>query len=235
MREIVSLSIGQAGNQINKEFWKTISKEHGVDTTDGICKAEQDVQSQKLNVFFEEVQGGRCVPRSILVDLEPGVLDSVRSNKEVGSLFNPDNYVFAQNGAGNNWAKGFFNEGAEIVEDVMDRIRKQVELCDAFNSFQIMHSIGGGTGSGFGSLMIGKLNEEYSDKLNINYSIFPGSTFGGTSDVVVEPYNSIMTLNSLIESSHACFTLENKAIFNICQNNLKIKNASFDDVNYLIA
>lgn len=103
------------------------------------------------------------------------------------------------------------------------------------NSFQIIHSIGGGTGSGFGSLMIGKLNEEYSDKLNINYSIFPGSTNGGNSDVVVEPYNSIMTLNSLIESSHACFTLENRALLNICQNNLKINNPSFEDINYLIA
>lgn len=135
MREIVTLSIGQAGNQINNEFWKTICKEHGVDTSDGQYKGDNDVQFQKLNVFFEEVPGGRCVPRSILVDLEPGVLDAVRSNKETGTLFNPDNYVSANNGAGNNWAKGFLNEGAEIVEDVLDNVRKQVELCDALNSF----------------------------------------------------------------------------------------------------
>jgi tubulin beta len=167
-------------------------------------------------VFFEEVPNGRCVPRSILVDLEPGVLDALRSNKEMGSLFNPDSFVHAMNGAGNNWAKGYFNEGAEIVENVIDNVRKQVEHCESLNSFQILHSIGGGTGSGFGSLLIEKLNEQYCDKLNINYSIFPGSTFGGNSDVVVEPYNSILTLNSLIESSHAVFTIENSALNRIC-------------------
>lgn len=175
------------------------------------------------------------MPRSILVDLEPGVLNAVRSNKEVGALFNPDNYVHAQNGAGNNWAKGYLNEGAEIIEDTLDCVRKQAELCDAFSSFQILHSVAGGTGSGFGSLLLDKLSEEYSDKLTINFSVFPGSLNGGTSDVVVEPYNSILTLNSLIESSKAVFSIENSALHRICQKNLKIANASFVDINYLIA
>jgi hypothetical protein len=79
-----------------------------------------------------------------------------------------------------------------------------------------MHSVSGGTGSGFGSLLLDKLSEEYSDKLAINYSIFPGSLNGGPSDVVVEPYNAILTLNSLIESSKACFTIENSALHRIC-------------------
>lgn len=83
--------------------------------------------------------------------------------------------------------------------------------------------------------MIQKLNEEYADKLNVNYSIFPGSTHGGVSDVTVEPYNSILTINQLIESSHACFAIENRALHNICQNNLKIGDASFEDINFLIA
>jgi len=178
-----------------------------VDTSDGIWKGESDVQHQKLDVFFQEIEGGRCVPRSILVDLEPGVVDAVRSNKEMGSLFNPDYCITANNGAGNNWAKGYLNEGAEIVEEVLDQLRKQVEQCESLSAFQVVHSIGGGTGSGFGSLMVEKLSEDYSDKLNINYSVFPGSTFGGNSDVVVEPYNSILTLNSLIESSSAVFTI----------------------------
>lgn len=98
-----------------------------------------------------------------------------------------------------------------------------------------MHSIGGGTGSGLGSLILEKINEDYSDKLSINFSIVPGSVFGGTSDIVVEPYNSILALNTLVESSHATFYLENAALNRICQNNLKIKNASYDDLNYLIA
>lgn len=59
--------------------------------------------------------GGRYVPRSILVDLEPGVMDSIRS-LSVGKLFRPDNFIYSQNGAGNNWAKGHYTEGAELLD-----------------------------------------------------------------------------------------------------------------------
>lgn len=83
--------------------------------------------------------------------------------------------------------------------------------------------------------MLEKLTEEYSDKLSLNYSIFPGSTNGGNSDVVIEPYNSIFTLNALIENSHGVFNIENNALNRICQHNLKIDNPSFADINYLVA
>lgn len=68
-------------------------------------------------------------------------------------------------------------------------------------AFQFMHSLGGGTGAGLGSLLLEKLNEDYSDKMNFNFSILPGSTNGGVSDVVVEPYNAVFSINSLIENS----------------------------------
>ena len=73
--------------------------------------------------------GGKYVPRAILTDLEPGTMDSVRSGV-MGALFRPDNFVFAQNGAGNNWAKGYYTEGAEIVDRVLDVVRKEAEGCD---------------------------------------------------------------------------------------------------------
>ena len=55
----------------------------------------------------------------MLVDLEPGTMDSVRSGP-FGQLFRPDNFVFGQSGAGNNWAKGHYTEGAELVDSVMN-------------------------------------------------------------------------------------------------------------------
>jgi len=98
-----------------------------------------------------------------------------------------------------------------------------------------MHSLGGGTGSGLGSLLLEKLNEEYSDKLSFNFSILPGSSDGGISDVVTEPYNAVLSLNTLIENSQASFTIENRALYRICEKNLKINNPSFSDVNHLIS
>lgn len=98
-----------------------------------------------------------------------------------------------------------------------------------------MHSLGGGTGSGLGSLLLERLNEEYADKLSFNFSILPGSANGGNSDVVVEPYNSVLALNTLIEHSHATFTIENSALNRICQKQLKMKHASLGDLNHIIA
>lgn len=73
--------------------------------------------------------GGKYVPRAILVDLEPGTMDSVRSGP-FGQIFRPDNFVFGQSGAGNNWAKGHYTEGAELVDSVLDVVRKEAESCD---------------------------------------------------------------------------------------------------------
>ncbi len=97
------------------------------------------------------------------MDLEPGTMDSVRSGP-FGQLFRPDNFVFGQSGAGNNWAKGHYTEGAELVDSVLDVVRKEAESCDCLQGFQLTHSLGGGTGSGMGTLLISKIREEYPDR-----------------------------------------------------------------------
>ena len=56
-------------------------------------------------------------------------MDSVRSGP-FGQIFRPDNFVFGQSGAGNNWAKGHYTEGAELVDSVLDVVRKEAESCD---------------------------------------------------------------------------------------------------------
>lgn len=73
------------------------------------------------------ILGGKYVPRAVLVDLEPGTMDSVRSGP-FGQLFRPDNFVFGQSGAGNNWAKGHYTEGAELLDSVIDVVRYIVML-----------------------------------------------------------------------------------------------------------
>lgn len=109
MREIVHIQAGQCGNQIGAKFWEVISDEHGIDPT-GSYHGDSDLQLERINVYYNEASGGKYVPRAVLVDLEPGTMDSVRSGP-FGQLFRPDNFVFGQSGAGNNWAKGHYTEG----------------------------------------------------------------------------------------------------------------------------
>ena len=114
MREIVHLQAGQCGNQIGTKFWEMISDEHGIGV-DGQYHGETDLQLERINVYYNEGAGGRYVPRAVLVDLEPGVMDSIRGN-QIGKLFRPDNFIFGQNGAGNNYSKGYYTEGAELID-----------------------------------------------------------------------------------------------------------------------
>ena len=92
MREIVHIQTGQCGNQIGSKFWEVISDEHGISPC-GQYEGSSDLQLERINVYYNEANGGRYVPRAVLVDLEPGVIDSVRA-APIGQLFRPDNMIF---------------------------------------------------------------------------------------------------------------------------------------------
>ena len=109
--------------------------------------SDNDAQLDRINVFYHEATGGKYVPRAVLFDLEPGVIDAVRASP-LGELFRPDNLVNQNAGAGNNWAKGHYTEGAEMIDQVLDATRKEAENTNCLQGFQICHSVGGGTGSG---------------------------------------------------------------------------------------
>uniref|UniRef100_A0A2K5R7J8 Tubulin/FtsZ GTPase domain-containing protein n=1 Tax=Cebus imitator TaxID=2715852 RepID=A0A2K5R7J8_CEBIM len=97
MREIVHIQAGQCGNQIGAKFWEVISDEHGTDPT-GTYHADSDLQLDRISVYYNEATGGKYVPRAILVDLEPGIMDSIRSCP-FGQIFRPDNFDFGQSGS----------------------------------------------------------------------------------------------------------------------------------------
>ena len=112
-------------------------------------------------------------------------MDSVR-NGPFGQLFRPENYVFGSSGAGNNWAKGHYTEGelslfdfsnsisgAELIDQVLEVARREAESCDCMQGFQLTHSLGGGTGSGMGTLLIAKIREEYPDRVMATFSVVP--------------------------------------------------------------
>lgn len=109
MREILHLQVGQCGNQVGTKFWEIVTDEHGLDEN-GMYAGDSDLQLERINVYFNETGGNKYVPRAILVDLEPGTMDSIRAGKN-GKLFKPDNFCNGQSGAGNNWAKGHYTEG----------------------------------------------------------------------------------------------------------------------------
>ena len=237
------------------------------------------MQLERIDVYYNEASGGKYVPRAILVDLEPGTMDSVRSGP-FGKQFRPDNFIFGklykppypyvfhrkprgckiiqypfmvtnyqhsqahvrvifrlislsgQSGAGNNWAKGHYTEGAELVDGVMDVVRKEAEGCDCLQGFQLTHSLGGGTGSGMGTLLISKIREEFPDRIMNSFSVVPSPK---VSDTVVEPYNATLSVHQLVENTDETYCIDNEALYDICFRTLKLKTPTYGDLNHLVS
>ena len=158
-------------------------------------------------------------------------MDTIRS-MEVGKMFKPDNFVYGANGAGNNWAKGHYTEGAELVDQAMDVLRREAESCECLQGFQMTHSLGGGTGSGMGTLLLSKIKEEFPDRMIMTYSVFPSAN---VSDTVTEPYNTTLSVNQLLENVDEVVVLDNEALYNICTQSLNLKTPSFSDMNELVS
>jgi tubulin beta len=230
MREIIHVQAGQCGNQIGGKFWETIAKEHGL-TTEGQFAGTSQLQLDRMDVYFNEAQEGRFVPRAVLVDLEPGTMEAAKAS-EYGKLYRPDNFIYGQSGAGNNWAKGHYTEGAELIENVLDVLRKEAENCDSLSGFQVTHSLGGGTGSGMGTLLVSKIKEEFPDRMLATFSVFPSPK---VSDTIVEPYNATLSVHQLVENADECFVIDNEALYEICNSTLKLENPSYGDLNHLVS
>ncbi|XP_013361005.1 PREDICTED: tubulin alpha-1C chain-like [Chinchilla lanigera] len=184
-----------------------------------------------FNTFFSETGAGKHVPRAVFVDLEPTVVDEVRTGT-YRQLFHPEQLITGKEDAANNYARGHYTIGKEIIDLVLDRIRKLADQCTGLQGFLVFHSFGGGTGSGFTSLLMERLSVDYGKKSKLEFSIYPAPQ---VSTAVVEPYNSILTTHTTLEHSDCAFMVDNEAIYDICRRNLDIERPTYTNLNRLIS
>ncbi|GAB0201485.1 tubulin alpha-1A chain [Grus japonensis] len=231
MRECISIHVGQAGVQIGNACWELYCLEHGIQP-DGQMPSDKTIGGgdDSFNTFFSETGAGKHVPRAVFVDLEPTVIDEVRTGT-YRQLFHPEQLITGKEDAANNYARGHYTIGKEIIDLVLDRIRKLADQCTGLQGFLVFHSFGGGTGSGFTSLLMERLSVDYGKKSKLEFSIYPAPQ---VSTAVVEPYNSILTTHTTLEHSDCAFMVDNEAIYDICRRNLDIERPTYTNLNRLI-
>ncbi|GFY59897.1 tubulin alpha chain [Trichonephila inaurata madagascariensis] len=231
MRECISIHIGQAGVQIGNACWELYCLEHGIQPDGQMASdAVQDASDDSFNTFFSDTGNQQYVPRAIFVDLEPTVIDEIRSGV-YRHLFHPEQMITGKEDAANNYARGHYTIGKEIIDLVLDRTRLLAEHCTGLQGFLIFHSFGGGTGSGFTSLLMERLSVDYGKKSKLEFAIYPAPQ---VSTAVVEPYNSILTTHTTLEHSDCAFMVDNEAIFDLCTRNLDIERPTYTNLNRLI-
>lgn len=222
------------------QYWNQLASEHGI-LPDGSAlpyPESSGTRTDRPELFFTLSDTNKFTPRSVLIDLEPSVITKATAALP---MFNPRNIHLSENGSGaaNNWQHGY-SYGLQHQEDLIDLIDREVDKCENLSTFQLFHSVAGGTGSGVGSLLLELLNDRYGSKKMINtFLVFPSNE--KTSDVVVQPYNTILTLKRLIDYSDATFVFENDSLNSIENSILGFKNhnlsksAAFEGTNKLIS
>lgn len=232
MREIISLHIGQAGVQVANSCWELYCLEHGIKPTGELSEERlSNPTSDSFSTFFSETSGGKHIPRAVFLDLEPTVVDEVRSGA-YRQLYHPEQLITGKEDAANNYARGHYTVGKEIVDVALDRIRKLADNCSGLQGFLVFSSVGGGTGSGLGSLLLERLSVDYGKKSKLGFTVYPSPQ---VSTSVVEPYNSVLATHALLEHLDVGVMLDNEAIYDICRRSLGITRPTYANLNRLIA
>ncbi|KAF9159321.1 gamma-tubulin [Actinomortierella ambigua] len=231
-REIITIQAGQCGNQIGQEFWRQLCAEHGI-SNDGTLEDFATETGDRKDVFFYQADDEHYIPRAILLDLEPRVISTITSSS-YANLYNPENIFLSKDGggAGNNWSLGY-GAGEREAEEIMEKLDREADGSDSLEGFMLLHSIAGGTGSGLGSFLLERLNDRYPKKLIQTYSVFPNNE--EMSDVVVQPYNSMLALKRLTQNADCVIVLDNAALTRIACDRLHIANPTFAQTNQLVS
>jgi tubulin epsilon len=221
-REVITIQVGQCGNQIGCRFWDLILREHahvskGAPVFDAALSSFfRNVDSRYADPADLPVGNGRSQIRSlkaraILVDMEEGVVNSLLSGP-LSDVFDARQRITDVSGSGNNWAHGHHVYGPMYRESIEEKVRKSAEHCDSLQAFFLLHSLGGGTGSGLGTFLLECLEDLYPEVFRFVACVSPSKD----DDVVTSPYNTTLATRVLIGSAHCVLPVSNDALVNIC-------------------
>lgn len=90
--------------------------EHGIQPDGSMAEGHSGgIIDDSFSTFFSQTSGGKYVPRAVYVDLEPTVCDEVRSGA-LRQLYHPEQIISGKEDAANNYARGHYTIGKEIVD-----------------------------------------------------------------------------------------------------------------------
>ncbi|XP_077018805.1 tubulin epsilon chain isoform X2 [Tamandua tetradactyla] len=217
MTQSVVVQVGQCGNQIGCCFWDLALREHAAVNQSGIY--DEAISSFFRNVDTRVVGDGGNIAkgkicslkaRAVLIDMEEGVVNEILQGP-LRDVFDSKQLITDISGSGNNWAVGYKVFGSLYREQILEKLRKAAEHCDCLQCFFIIHSMGGGTGSGLGTFLLKVLEDEFPEVYRFVTSVYPS----GEDDVVTSPYNSILAMKELTEHADCVLPIDNQSLFDI--------------------
>ncbi|MEE6476056.1 hypothetical protein FKM82_010956 [Ascaphus truei] len=211
------VAVGQCGNQIGCRFWDLALKEHATVNKKGIyddalCSFFRNVDTRAgaggADVHTEKICSLKA--RAVLIDMEEGVVNEILKGP-LRDLFDNKQLITDVSGSGNNWAVGHKLYGSQYREQIVENLRRTAEHCDCLQCFFVIHSMGGGTGSGLGTFVLNVLEDEFPEVYRIVASVYPSAE----DDVIISPYNSVLAMRELTEHADCVLPIENQSLVDI--------------------
>uniref|UniRef100_A0A7S2W2H7 Tubulin/FtsZ GTPase domain-containing protein n=1 Tax=Mucochytrium quahogii TaxID=96639 RepID=A0A7S2W2H7_9STRA len=199
-----------------------------MDEEEQVVLAEMETASQgaKRRMAPPKSKKASRVARSILVDMEPRVIDQCIQNRKKWR-YDPANCFTFEGGSGNNWAQGYAKHGSSVSNYVIEIARREAERCDAVGGFLLLQSVAGGTGSGLGTYLTEQIADEFPNVSRVNGVVWPYAR----GEVVVQNYNTLLTLSTLNETSDCVVSLFNDQAAGVCTRLEKIEKPEMKDLN----
>lgn len=140
--------------------------------------------------------------------------------------------VTGKEDASSNYARGNLTLGSDFIDHTMERVHSVVEQCNSLQGFMIFRAIGGGTGSGFGNLLIDHIKQEYKKVPKVELDILPSPKI---SPLIVEPYNAVLAIHNAMETIDCSIVVDNEALYDICSKRLNLNNVHYTHLNRIVA
>ncbi|MEM6270014.1 MAG: hypothetical protein AAF998_11295 [Bacteroidota bacterium] len=248
MRKILCIQLGRTGLFLGDSFWTALRDDNRIlpsgkyrgphrSRSKGYKNQEayriafgeyMDKAASRLlevGTFFDQTSSSLFTPRSLLIDTDPTRLENAAHFVAPPHI---DNWIIGNEDADANWAKGYHVRGPELIDQIVTAVEAQTIAHD-LDGIILFHSLGGGTGSGLGTLLLERLraSRSYFGTL-ATVSVLPSPRM---QENVLEPYNAVLGLSKIAKLADLCFLVENEALRNIAMVHLRQKDPTYADLN----
>ena len=108
-------------------------------------------------------------------------------------------------------AKAKSSSANSMSDAIMERLRVEAERMDVFDSVVMMHSLGGGTGSGLGSLLAERIRDSYGRHTLLSVSVLPFRS----GETPLQHYNTTLALDTLYQQCDAVMLFDNDTVMEL--------------------
>ena len=236
MREVLSLHVGQAGCGVGVDMWKQFydELEQGKGIALSQTKSTHDFQVRGESTFFRESSSGIFTPRAVFVDTDPMLHDSVnRLSQHIKNDGFREQVIACKRDARSVYHAGKKEcQEAGLLDSAFEKVIDSVEACDNLGGLIVQRSIGGGTGSAVGDIILARLRDEFPKTVILETLLYPSRE---SSTSALEPINTILSLAASRESASLSLVLDNQAAYRIARTKLGVTEPSFFEMNSFIA